>query len=80
MTLNLLSISVMSAEVECLFSSCKIIITDCHNYIEIDAVEAIKCLKSWLQEKNIAWLDEDCINCWITEVEAEMQKEKNKAM
>jgi hypothetical protein len=44
--LDLLSIPAISAEVERLFSSCKITITDRHNRIGINAIEAIECLKS----------------------------------
>lgn len=65
----------MSAEVERLFSSYKITITDRRNRIGIDAVEAIECLKSWLRENNVAWVDEEWIDRWVAVVEAETQKE-----
>ena len=78
--LDLLSIPAMSAEVERLFSSCKITITDRRNRIGIEAVEAIECLKSWLREDNIAWVDEDWTDRWIAEVEAETQNGKGKWM
>lgn len=71
MALDLLSIPAMSAEVERLFSSCKITITDRRNRIGIEAVEAIECLKSWLREDNVAWVDEDWTDRWIAEVEAD---------
>ncbi|CEJ83197.1 hypothetical protein VHEMI03217 [[Torrubiella] hemipterigena] len=77
MALDLLLIPAMSAEVERLFSSCKITITERRNRIGIDAVEAIECLKSWLRENNVAWVDEDWIDRWVTEVEAETQKQKS---
>lgn len=80
MALDLLSIPAMSAEVERLFSSCKITITDRRNRIGIDAVEAIECLKSWLRENTVTWVDEDWIDRWVTEVEAETNKGKDKAM
>jgi hypothetical protein len=57
MALDLLSIPAMSAEVERLFSSCNITISDRRNRIGIDAVEAIECLKSRLRKNNISWLD-----------------------
>lgn len=66
MALDLLSIPAMSAEVERLFSSANITITDRRNRIGVDAVEAIECLKSWLRKDNISWLD--------SEVEALIQK------
>lgn len=80
MALDLLSIPAMSAEVERLFSSCKITITDRRNRIGIDAVEAIECLKSWLRESNIAWVDEEWIDRWVAEVEAETQKGKSRGI
>lgn len=80
MALDLLSIPAMSAEVERLFSSCKITITDRRNRIGIEAVEAIECLKSWLREDNVAWVDEDWTDRWIAEVEAETQNGKGKWM
>jgi hypothetical protein len=80
MALDLLSIPAMSAEVERLFSSCKITITDRRNRIGIDAVEAIECLKSWLRENNVTWVDEEWIDRWVAEVEAETQKGKGRVM
>ena len=47
MALDLLSIPAMSAEVERLFSNCKITITDRRASLGIESVEAIECLKSW---------------------------------
>ena len=49
----------MSAEVERLFSSCKITITDRRNQIGIDSVEAIECLKSWMRKNNINFVDNE---------------------
>ena len=80
MALDLLSIPAMSAEVERLFSSCKITITDRRNRIGIDAVEAIECLKSWLRANNVAWVDEEWIDRWVEEVEAETQRGKDKTV
>jgi hypothetical protein len=62
MALDLLSIPAMSAEVERLFSSCSITITDRRNRIGIDSVEAIECLKSWRRKDNITWVDMDKID------------------
>lgn len=59
MALDLLSIPAMSAEVERLFSSCKITITDRRNQIGIDSVEAIECLKSWMRKNNINFVDSE---------------------
>ena len=70
----------MLAKVKRLFSSYKIIITDRRNRIRINAVEAIKCLKSWLRENNVTWVDEEWIDRWVAEVEAETQKGKGGVM
>ena len=59
MALDLLSIPAMSAEVERLFSSCKITITDRRNQIGIDSVEAIEGLKSWMRKNNINFVDNE---------------------
>jgi hypothetical protein len=80
MAIDLLLISAMSAEVERLFFSCKITITDRRNRIGIDAVEAIECLKSWLRENNVVWVDEEWIDRWVAEVKAETQKGKGSVM
>lgn len=57
MALDLLSIPATSAEVERLFSSCNITITDRRNQIGIRTVEAEECLKSWMRRDNIAFVD-----------------------
>jgi hypothetical protein len=59
MALDLLSCPAMSAEVERLFSNCKITITDRRSALGIDSVEAIECLKSWMRVDNISWIDSD---------------------
>ena len=59
MALDLLSIPAMSAEVERLFSSCKITITDRRNQIGIDSIEATECLKSWMRKNNINFVDSE---------------------
>ncbi len=51
MALNLLSIPVMSAAPERLFSSCKITITDHCNKLLVKVIEALECLQSWYQVK-----------------------------
>ncbi|ODQ72320.1 hypothetical protein LIPSTDRAFT_71821 [Lipomyces starkeyi NRRL Y-11557] len=50
MALDVLSIPAMSAEPERLFSSAKITITDRRNRLGIETIEAIECLKSWLDK------------------------------
>jgi hypothetical protein len=53
MTLDILSIPAMSAEVERLFSGGKHTITDLRNSLEIEAIEGIECLKSWMSRDKI---------------------------
>ena len=53
MALDILVILAMSAKPERLFSGAKITITDRRNRIGIEAIEALKCLKSWLGLKAI---------------------------
>ena len=49
--LNLLSIPAMSAELERLFSSCKITVTDRRNKLSVKVIEALECLRSWYKVK-----------------------------
>lgn len=57
MALDILSIPAIAAELERLFSSAKITITDCRNSLEIEAIEAIECLKLWLRKDSVSWVD-----------------------
>jgi len=54
MALDIHSIPAMSANVERLFSSYKIVLTDRRNRMKIDGLEAIECLQSW-KELNLKW-------------------------
>jgi hypothetical protein len=47
MALDILSIPAMAADLERLFSSAKITITDHCNKLSADVIEALECLKSW---------------------------------
>lgn len=47
MARDILSISAMSAEVEQVFSSARLLISDARNRLKEDIVEACECLKSW---------------------------------
>lgn len=60
MALDVLSIPVMSAEPERLFSGAKITITDRRNRMGIESIEASECLKSWLSKGGrVAFADDD---------------------
>lgn len=77
MALDFLSVPAMSAEVERLFSSCKITITNRRNRIGIDAVEAIECLKSWLRKNNISFVDSE-LDYLVDELGNKLEKGKGK--
>ena len=47
MALDLLSIPAMSAEVEWVFSSTGLMVTDRRNRLKEDAIEAVECMMSW---------------------------------
>lgn len=55
MALNMLSIPAMAADVERLFSSAGLTLTDRRNRMGINLLEALECLKSWnkIKEFNI---------------------------
>jgi len=60
MALDILSIPVMSADPERLFSGAKITISDRRNRLGIYTIEALECLKSWLKIE--AFEEEDDVN------------------
>jgi hypothetical protein len=59
MALDILSIPAMSAEPERLFSGAKITITDRRNRLGIESIQAVECLKSWLCDNSIPYVDEN---------------------
>jgi len=50
MALDIFSIPAMSADPEWLFSSSKHVLRDTRNRLKCEALEALKCLKSWAKE------------------------------
>ena len=54
MVLDMLSILAMSSDPERLFSGAKITIVDRRNLLNIDTINALECLKSWLGFARIA--------------------------
>jgi hypothetical protein len=59
MALDILSIPAMSADPERLFSGAKITISDRRNRLGIFTIEALECLKSWLNIQMLADDDEE---------------------
>jgi hypothetical protein len=47
--LNILSIPAIAADPERLFSSVGLTVTDCRNYLLIELIKALKCIKSWVK-------------------------------
>jgi hypothetical protein len=52
LALDILSIPVMSAEPERLFSATKLTISDQRNQLGMKMIEALACLKSWYKLKD----------------------------
>jgi hypothetical protein len=50
MGVELMSIPAMSDEPERVFSSAKLLISDVRNRLGDDMIEALECLKSWVQQ------------------------------
>jgi len=54
----MLSILAIAADVERLFSSAGVTLTDRRNRMGVDLLEALECLKSWYRGGGIAWADD----------------------
>jgi hypothetical protein len=54
MALDMLSIPATSAKPERLFSGAKISITDQRNRLRMKSIEALECLKSWMDVQEFA--------------------------
>ena len=64
MALDILSIPAMAAEPERLFSGAKISITDRRNRLGIEVIQALECLKSWLQLEATEWGESLLVGGW----------------
>jgi hypothetical protein len=49
MGLDILLIPAMAADLERLFSSAGLTVTDCRNHFSIESIEALECIKSWVK-------------------------------
>jgi aryl carrier-like protein len=72
MTLNVLSILAMSAELERLFSSAKVSITDRRNRLGIKSIKAIKCLKSWFSKGSTIAFADNAINTRLSDTDKDV--------
>jgi len=58
MALNLLAIPAMSSEVERVFSSTRLMVTDRRNRLKEDIIEAAECMKSWQADGGLVGFEE----------------------
>jgi hypothetical protein len=70
MARNIFSISAMSAKVERLFSSAKLMIPLARNLLHADGIEARECIKSWMLEGLI-------LGNYFEYLPVELQKKEN---
>lgn len=71
MALDILAIPAMSAEVERVFSSASLTITDRRNRLGEEVIEAIECQKSWLQSGIIEFTGADEMEGMLKQLEVE---------
>ena len=62
MAINILSIPAMSADVEWLFSSSGLTLSDRRNRMSAEILKALECLKSWLKIKEFGCTLEEHID------------------
>ena len=62
--MDILSIPAIAAGPERLFLGAKISITDRRNRLGIQTIEALECLKSWLQLDGTEWAEELLVGGW----------------
>jgi hypothetical protein len=62
MAINILSIPAMSADVERLFSSSGLTLSNRRNRMSTEMLEALECLKSWLKIKDFGYMLEEYID------------------
>jgi len=71
MALSIHSIPAMSAEVERVFSSSKILLSDRRNRLGDDVIAAVECLKSWSKEGLVEALEIENLQLMLTALERE---------
>jgi len=64
MGLDLLAIPAMSAEVEHVFSSTGMMVTDKRNRLKEDVIEVVECMKSWSTDSGIVSF-KDMEQVWV---------------
>jgi len=71
MALNLLAIPAMSSEVECVFSSTGLMLTDRRNRLKEDVIEAAECMKSWQADGGlVGFQDIEQVRIMLEQLEA----------
>lgn len=71
MALDLLAIPAMSSEVERVFSSSGLMITDRRNRLKEDIIEAVECMKSWGADGGVvSFTDTEQVRIMLEQLEA----------
>ena len=71
MALNLLAIPAMSSEVERVFSSTGLMVTDRRNRLKEDIIEAAECMRSWQADGGLVGFEEiDQVRNMLEQLEA----------
>jgi len=73
MALEILAIPAMSAEVERVFSSASLTVTDRRNRLGEDTIEAIECQKSWLHSGIISFSGADEMKKMLAQLQVQQQ-------
>ena len=78
MALDLLAIPAMSSEVERVFSSTGLMITDRRNRLKEDIVEAVECMKSWQADGGIvSFKDTEQVRVMLEQLEAKSHGDRD---
>lgn len=83
MALDLLAIPAMSSEVERVFSSTGLMITDRRNRLKEDIIEAVECMKSWQSDGGLgSFKDTEQVRVMLEQLEAKTMtaREKDKGL
>lgn len=77
MALDLLAIPAMSSEVERVFSSTGMMITDRRNRLKEDVIEAVECMKSWGADSGIiSFKDTKQVQVMLEQLEAKSKAQR----
>lgn len=81
MALNILAIPAMSSEVERVFSSTGLMITDRRSRLKEDIIEAVECMKSWSADSGVVvFKDIDQVQALLDQLETKEVRDKDIAV